>query len=277
MPSTTIDKLNRLKAQLEQCNNQTAALLLKRTIAKLESQLQIEQLTTLSAKATGKEAPITLQANTQHQFPAQNQVEEKPKAAPQQRTAQPSAAKSKPREHPPEKQPLLSGNGTHQGWCRIPGIIRMQEPAAKGDKSLYFLEVDGLRIKLILNRYSFNRINEILDQPSMVYGYPQIIDGQILSLKFRGIPKQGTDLPEDWSMIGVWRADKQRILIQRDQSRDPEIRIRQHSPLVHEDCLEKLEGGKLYRFMCKREGITVTVVGVEAIVSEEKHPNQTLP
>ena len=67
MPTATFDKLNQLKVQLEQCNNETAALLLKRTIAKLESQLQREQLTTGSAKVPSKEPPKASQTSTKPQ------------------------------------------------------------------------------------------------------------------------------------------------------------------------------------------------------------------
>ncbi|MGR3280422.1 hypothetical protein ACSYAD_35815, partial [Acaryochloris marina NIES-2412] len=95
MPSATIDKLNQLKAQLEQCNNDTAALLLKRTISKLESQLQREQLTTQSAKVTPQETPKISQTITKHQSPVQDK-----KAAPQQQQATKTPqAKSQQRNH----------------------------------------------------------------------------------------------------------------------------------------------------------------------------------
>ncbi|NJM68352.1 MAG: RNB domain-containing ribonuclease, partial [Acaryochloris sp. RU_4_1] len=43
MPSTTTDKLNQLRSQLQECTNPTAAKLLRSTIAKLESQLNPNQ------------------------------------------------------------------------------------------------------------------------------------------------------------------------------------------------------------------------------------------
>ncbi|MGR3279198.1 hypothetical protein ACSYAD_29460, partial [Acaryochloris marina NIES-2412] len=100
-------------------------------------------------------------------------------------------------------------------------------------------------------------------------GYPQIIDGQIKSAQFCGTDECTSEKPEDWILIGVWNADKQRVLVQRDWRCDQRRRILQHSPLVREECLEQLEGGKLYRFKCQREGITVVIVDVEAIVLGE--------
>ena len=88
------------------------------------------------------------------------------------------------------------------------------------------------------------------------------MNGQITSLQLTGTSQRASAKTENWVLIGVWRADKQRVLIQRDQERDPEIHIRQHSPLVSEDCLEKLKDGKLYEFTCHRDGVTVTVVAV---------------
>lgn len=58
------------------------------------------------------------------------------------------------------------------------------------------------------------------------------------------------------------------MLVQRERKQDSNRRILRLSPLVLEDCLEKLEGRKLYHFECQREGSTVTVVGVEALESE---------
>ncbi|MGR3277600.1 hypothetical protein ACSYAD_21110 [Acaryochloris marina NIES-2412] len=77
----------------------------------------------------------------------------------------------------------------------------------------------------------------------MVKCYPQIIEGQIVFLQFCGAIEPTPEKPEDWVMIGVWNSSNQRVLVQRNQSR----RILQHSPLLGKECLEKLEGGKLYR------------------------------
>ncbi len=59
--------------------------------------------------------------------------------------------------------------------------------------------------------------------------------------------------------------------MQRDQQLDPNRRIFQHSPLISEKSLEKLEDRKLYRFECQREGVMVTVVDVEAMANELPH------
>ena len=261
MLSATFDKLNQLKAQLEQCNNDTAALLLKRTIAKLESQLQREQLTTGSSKETPKEAPKTTQTITKHQSPVQDK-----KAAPQQhQTTKIPQAKSKPRDHHTQKQRLLSGNGTHRAWCRLPGIIRVQEVEGEKERPNYFLELDGHQLPLRVKKRFSKLIKTSLDTPLMVKSYPQIIDGEIVFLQFCGAVELTLENVEDWVMIGVWNSGNQRILVQRDQRCDQSRRILQHSLLVGKECLEKLEGGKLYRYECQREGITVTIVGVEAI------------
>ena len=180
MPSATIDKLNQLKVQLEQCNNDTAALLLKRTIAKLESQLQREQLTTQSAKLTPQEAPKTSQTIIKHQSPVQDK-----KAAPQQqRTTKNLQVKPTQRNHRKKRQPLLPGNGTHRAWCRLPGIIHVQE--AEGEQPAYVLELNGYQIPLSVRNRLTKLIGASLDKPLMVKGYPQIIDGQIKSAQFCG-------------------------------------------------------------------------------------------
>ncbi|MGR3280475.1 hypothetical protein ACSYAD_36085, partial [Acaryochloris marina NIES-2412] len=105
---------NQLKAQLEQCNNETAALLLKRTIAKLESQLQREQLTTGASKETPKEAPKTTQTISKHQSSAPNQVKENSQINSQEKTAKVSQTKRKTTGHRTQRRPLLPGNGTHR-------------------------------------------------------------------------------------------------------------------------------------------------------------------
>ncbi|NJM67568.1 MAG: hypothetical protein HC851_18800 [Acaryochloris sp. RU_4_1] len=69
-------------------------------------------------------------------------------------------------------------------------------------------------------------------------------------------------------MIGVWNGKWQKIMVQRDQICDPTTRIHLHSSLVEEECWAKLKGGKLYEYQCQREGITVTVVDVEAVMAE---------
>ncbi|MGR3280390.1 hypothetical protein ACSYAD_35650, partial [Acaryochloris marina NIES-2412] len=140
----TFDKLNQLKVQLKHCNNETAALLLKRTITKLESQLQREQLTTGSAKAPSKEIPKASQASTNGQSTDQDQAKGKPKATTQQQQAtKTSQAKSQQRNHRKMRQPLLPGNGTHRAWCRLPGIIRVQGVEGEKERPNYFLELDG--------------------------------------------------------------------------------------------------------------------------------------
>ena len=261
MPSATIDKLNQLKVQLEQCNNDTAALLLKRTIAKLESQLQREQLTTQSAKLTPQEAPKSSQTIIKHQSPVQDK-----KAAPQQQqTTKNLQVRPKQRNHRKQRQPLLPGNGTHRAWCRILGIIRVQEAEAEAEQLVYFIELDGHQLPLRVKKRFSKLIGASLDTPLMVKCYPQIIEGQIVFLQFCGAAEPTPETPEDWVMIGVWNSGNQRVLVQRDQKCDQSKRILQHSPLVKEACLEKLEGGKLYRYECQREGITVTIVGVEAV------------
>lgn len=188
----------------------------------------------------------------------------------QQQADKTSKAKSQQRNRRKQRQPLLPGNGMHRAWCRVSGIIRVQEEVEDGkQKSIYFLEVDGYPVKLFLKRNSFKHLKPILDKPAMVFGYPNIMNGQITALQLTGASKQVSKKTENFVLIGVWRADKQRVLIQRDQKLDPEIHIHQHSPLVSEACLEKLEDGKLYEFTCQKDGITVTVVGVEAIADVE--------
>ncbi|UJB72797.1 hypothetical protein HRE53_29790 (plasmid) [Acaryochloris sp. 'Moss Beach'] len=277
MPSATIDKLNQLKVQLEQCNNETAALLLKRTIAKLESQLQIEQLTTGSAKAPSKEIPKASQANTKRQPTDQDQAKGNPKTTPQQQQATTTPqAKSKQRKQRNKRQPLLSGNGTHRAWCRLPGIIRAQEVEGEKERPNYFLELDGHQIPLRVKHRFAKFTKAALDRPLMVKCYPQIIDGQILFTQFAGAIEVTPEKPEAWVLIGVWNAHKQRVLVQRDQKVDNNRRILQHSPLISEECLEKLEDRKLYRFECQRKGVTVTVVGVEAVMSEAEKSDQVI-
>ncbi|MGR3279528.1 hypothetical protein ACSYAD_31160 [Acaryochloris marina NIES-2412] len=261
MPSATIGKLNQLKAQLEQCNNDTAALLLKRTITKLESQLQRELITPGSGKVTPQEAPKTSQTITKHQAPVQN----KKASSQRQQTTKTPQAKSKPRDHLSQKQRLLPGNGTHRAWCRLPGIIRVQKMEGEKERPNYFLELDGHQIPLRVKKRFSKLIKASLDTPLMVKSYPQIIDGQIVFLQFCGAVELTPENVEGWVMIGVWNSGNQRVLVQRDQKCDQSKRILQHSPLVKEACLEKLEGGKLYRYECQREGITVTIVGVEAV------------
>ncbi|ABW31559.1 hypothetical protein [Acaryochloris marina] len=265
MPSATIDKLNQLKVQLEQCNNDTAALLLKRTIAKLESQLQREQLTTQSAKLTPQEPPKTSQTI----FKQQSSVQDKKVVPQQQQTTKNLQAKSKQRNHRKKRRPLLPGNGTHRAWCRIPGIIRVQEAEAEAEQPVYFIEMDGHQLSLRVKKRFRKLIGASLDTPLMVKCYPQIIEGQIVFLQFCGAAESAPETPEDWVMIGVWNSENQRVLVQRDQRCDQSRRILQHSPLVKEACLEKLEGGKLYRYQCQREGFTVTIVGVEVVEGEE--------
>lgn len=275
MPSTNFDKLSQLKAQLEQCNNETAALLLKRTIAKVESQLQIEQLTTQSAKVNPKAVSNASQKHILN-LPTQNQVKKKPKVIPHSKTSSSSQPKSKSRSPRTQKPPLLPGNGTHRAWCQVPGIIRMQEPEAEGKKPHYSLEVEGHQLPMRFRKQFTNLLESSIDQPLMVKGYPCIIDGKIIYLQFCGAHKATPEFPENWIVIGVWNFEKKRILVQRNRKIDTSRRILQHSPLVKEICLEKLEGGKLYRFECQREGITVTIVGVEAVVSEEKFSDQAV-
>lgn len=275
MPSATIDKLNQLKAQLEQCNNETAALLLKRTISKLESQLQIEQRTTQSAEVNPKAASKASQKKTPTS--AQDKVTVEPQAAPQQQTTKSSQAKSKLRDNRTHKRRLLPGNGTHRAWCRIPGIIRMQEPEVEGERPAYFLVLDGHQLSLRVPKRSTKLIKTSLDKPLMVKCYPHIIEGKIVFLQFCGTVELMPENPEDWVMIGVWNSDKQRVMVQRDRRCDQSRRILQHSPLVKEGCLEKLEGGKLYRFECQREGIMVTIVDAEAVESEAEKSDQAIP
>ena len=186
-----------------------------------------------------------------------------------QRTAKPSKAQSKQRNHLKKRQPLLPGNGTHRAWCRIPGIIRVQEVAGESGRPSYFLELEGHQIPLRVKHRCAKFTEAVLDRPLMVKCYPQIIDGQIRFTQFAGTTELSPEQPEAWVLIGVWNADKQRVWVQRDQKLDNNRRILQHSPLVSSDCLEKLKGRKLYRFECQREGITVTIVGVEAVTSEE--------
>lgn len=321
MPSASIDKLNQLKRQLQDCINPTAAKLLKSTIAKLEAQLnlgqdqievsKIDQLKTTNTnsfkvaqrKAAHKKSErksrqkASQKQRTTLKLPSFNKVEPKPEVISQSKklpipaqeklhvktvdtpnrknsnsknqkqaktTSKPkSPSKSKLGELP-EKPPLLPGNGTHRAWCRIPGIIRVREKEFDDGrtKSLYFVEVDGQPIKLFLSKKSFKKVKSVLDKPVMVFGYPNIMNGQITSLQLTGTSQRASAKTENWVLIGVWRADKQRVLIQRDQERDPEIHIRQHSPLVREDCLEMLKDGKLYEFICHRDGVTVKVVAV---------------
>lgn len=275
MPTATFDKLNQLKVQLEQCNNDTAALLLTRTIAKLESQLQIEQLTTGSAKVPSKEPPKASQTSTKPQSTDQDRTKETTKATPhQQQTQKTSQAKSKSRDNRSRKSRLLLGNGTHRAWCRLLGIIRVQEPEVEGERSVYFMELDGHQVSLRVPKRYRQLIGASLDTSLMVKCYPQIIEGQIVFLQFCGAFEPTPEKPEDWVMIGVWNSVNQRVLVQRDQRCDQSRRILQHSLLVGKECLEKLEGGKLYRYKCQREGITVTIVGVEAVESEEKKSDQ---
>lgn len=193
----------------------------------------------------------------------QTQVKVTPKVSSQDKKTGVSQVHPKSYE-PPKRPPLLPGNGTHRAWCRIPGIIRVrQKELEEGkQKSFYFVEVDGYPVKLFLSKKSFKRIKSILDKPIMIFGYPNIMKGQITSLQLTGTSQRASEKTENLVLIGVWRADKQRVLIQRDQERDPEIHIRQHSPFVSEDCLRELEDGKLYEFACQRDGITVTVVGI---------------
>ncbi|WP_262562691.1 hypothetical protein [Acaryochloris sp. CCMEE 5410] len=179
MPSATIDKLNQLKVQLEQCNNDTAALLLKRTIAKLESQLQREQLTTQSAQVPSKEIPKVSQASTKRQSTGQDQAKERTKATPQpQQATKTHQAKSKSRDNR-HKRRLLPGNGTHRAWCRLPGIIRVKEPEVEKERPVYFIELDGHQVSLRVPKRFSKLIRTSLDTPLMVKCYPQIIDGQI--------------------------------------------------------------------------------------------------
>ena len=315
MPSASIDKLNQLKRQLQDCINPTAAKLLKSTIAKLEAQLnlgqdqievsKIDQLKTTNTnsskvaqrKAAHKKSErksrqkASQKQRTTLKAPSLNKVETKPSVISQNKKL-PIPAQEKPHAQTvdtpnsknsnsknqkqakttsksksgelSEKPPLLLGNGTHRAWCRIPGIIRVREKEFEDGrtKSLYFVEVDGQPIKLFLSKKSFKKVKSVLDKPVMVFGYPNIMNGQITSLQLTGTSQRASAKTENWVLIGVWRADKQRVLIQRDQERDPEIHIRQHSPLVREDCLEKLKDGKLYEFTCHRDGVTVKVVAV---------------
>lgn len=343
MPTSTVDKLNQLKKQLQECTNPTAAKLLKSTIAKLEAQLNPDQVQAKAAKAmsskiaarksalknsqneanriASRQQGTTLKApslkkmgstpgatsqNGTATTPGQDKIQELTEATTQsekpstqdspkpqtdsspqnknsssanqaqaktthqhQQFAKPSKAKSKQRNHQKKRQPLLPGNGTHRAWCRIPGIIRVQEVEGEKRRPDYFLELDGHQIPLrVKHRYAkFSKAS--LNRPLMVKCYPQIIDGQILFTQFAGTTELSPEKPEAWVLIGVWNADKQRVLVQRDQKLDNNRRILQHSPLVSEDCLGKLEGRKLYRFECQREGSTVTVVGVEAVEDEE--------
>ncbi|ABW33068.1 hypothetical protein [Acaryochloris marina] len=315
MPSASIDKLNQLKRQLQDCINPTAAKLLKSTIAKLEAQLnigqdqievskidQIKTTNTNSSKIAQRKAAhkkserksrqkASQKQRTTLKPPSLNKIEPKPEVISQSKNLPNPAqeklhvktvdtpnrknsnskdqkqakttSKSKSGELS-EKPPLLPGNGTHRAWCRIPGIIRVREKEfeAGRTKSLYFVEVDGQPIKLFLSKKSFKKVKSVLDKPVLVFGYPNIMNGQITSLQLTGTSQRASAKTENWVLIGVWRADKQRVLIQRDQERDPEIHIRQHSPLVSEDCLEKLKDGKLYEFICHRDGVTVKVVAV---------------
>ncbi|WP_249370244.1 hypothetical protein [Acaryochloris marina] len=235
-------------------------------------------VTTGSAKAPSKEIPKASQASTNGQSTDQDQAKGNPKATTQQQQAtKTSQAKSKSRDNRSCKSRLLPGNGTHRAWCRLPGIIRVQEAEVEGERPVYFIEVDGHQLPLRVKNRFRKKIGASLDIPLMVKCYPQIIDGQIVFLQFCGTAEPTPENAEDWVMIGVWNSGNQRILVQRDQRCDQSRRILQHSLLVKEACLEKLEGGKLYQYECQREGITVTIVGAEAIVSEEKNSNLATP
>ena len=276
MPSATFDKLNQLKAQLQQCNNETAALLLKRTISKLESQLQTEQLTTKSGQGTPTDSPKTSQKKSKRQPPSKDKVKAEPQTTPQQDTAKTPQAKSKRKDHHPQKRRLLLGNGSHRAWCRIPGIIRVQEPETEGEQLQYFLEVEEHQLPVRVKKRFTKLIGASLDKPLMVKCYPHIMNGQIVSVQFCGTVEPTPENPEDWVLIGVWNSGNKRVLVQRDQKFDPSRRILQHSPLVTDKCLEKLEGGKLYRFECQRQGVMVTVVDVETVEGEKKNSNQAV-
>ena len=270
MPSATFDKLNQLKAQLEQCNNETAALLLKRTISKLESQLQTEKLTTQTGQGTPTDSPKSSQQKSKRQPPGEDKAKAEPQTILQQDTAKTSQAKSKSRDNRTQKQRLLPGNGSHRAWCRIPGIIRVQESESEseGEQLQYFLEVEEHQLPVRVKKRLTKLIGASLDKPVMVKCYPHVMNGQIVSVQFCGTVEPTLENPEDWVLIGVWNSANKRVLVQRDQKFDPRRRILQHSLLVTDECLEKLEGGKLYRFECQREGVTVIVVDVEAMVNE---------
>ncbi|KAI9130179.1 hypothetical protein ON05_031630 (plasmid) [Acaryochloris sp. CCMEE 5410] len=341
MPSATSEKLNQLRAQLQDCTNPKVAKLLKSAIAKLEAQLNPGQVQAKAAKAKSSKIAerksalkksqreanrkATQQQRTTLKPPSNKEVEPRPDAtsrngkatvptqdrsqeltdataqsekpttqdnpkqqtdtslqnknstpinqvqtkvtSQQQQTAKTSEAKSKQQDRRNQKQPLLPGNGTHRAWCRIPGIIRAQESEEEGERPAYCLEIDGHQLPLSVKNRFAKLIEASLDQPLMVRCYPRIFDGQIALAQFCGTNDITPDKPEDWLLIGVWDADQQRVLVQRDRKQDSNRRILQLSPLVREDCLEKLEGRKLYHFECQREGSMVTVVGVEALQS----------
>lgn len=140
----------------------------------------------------------------------------------------------------------------------------MQEAATEDEQPQYFLQVEGHLVPLRVKRDTIKWVKRTLDKRLMVIGYPQILEGQIKWLQCCGAYEQSADNPERWVMVGVWNGKWQKIMVQRDQTCDPTTRILYPSPLVIEECLAQLKGGKLYEYECQREGITVTVVGVEA-------------
>lgn len=98
MPTATTDKLNQLRAQLQECSNPTAAKLLKSTIAKLEAQLNSGQVQTQTSKIAQRKAALK-----------KSQKQAKQKAAQQQRTTlKPPALKKEepqPKEAPQKELP----------------------------------------------------------------------------------------------------------------------------------------------------------------------------
>ncbi len=121
MPIATTDKLNQLRAQLQECTNPTAAKLLKSTIAKLEAQLNSGQVQTQASKIAQRKAALrksqkqadrtaAQQQRTTLKPPSIRKVEPKPETAPQKKSVTVAQDKSQEQakvtvEHEESKSP----------------------------------------------------------------------------------------------------------------------------------------------------------------------------
>jgi ribonuclease R len=73
MPSTTLNKLTQLKSQLQECTNPTVAALLKRTIAKLEAQIDSGQPQAKASKVAQRKAALRESEEQANRKAAQHQ------------------------------------------------------------------------------------------------------------------------------------------------------------------------------------------------------------
>ena len=115
MPSATTEKLNQLRQQLQECNNPTAAKLLKSTIAKLEAQLTSGLPQTQASKIAQRKAALRKSQEEAERAAAQQQrktlkppTPKEPEAIPQKELP------SVPTQGKPQEQiDLIPKNGRH--------------------------------------------------------------------------------------------------------------------------------------------------------------------